>query len=103
MLVTNDEVERALMVLDNVPAVYRDNHPPALAALRDDILRARFTPHTYIHHHGDVPNEAPPVQVMSALLRGRLIRAEVERYNAQNLVPHIVDVGPGSYFVPLAR
>lgn len=102
MLVHSDEVERALLVLDNVPAIYRDQPTFRMVQMRRDILAAMTTPHAYMIGAYDPalrPDDAKAQ--MQWLLRGRLIEAEVRRYNKFNQVPHIVDVGPGEYIVPL--
>lgn len=102
-LVQADEVERALLVLDNVPAKFRANPPPVLVRLRDQIIGALCTTHAYMSSGLDskVSAEAA-VDNLRYNIRGQLIEAEVKRYNEQKLMPHIVDVGPGEYFIPLA-
>lgn len=102
MLVEGDEVERALLVMDNLPAFYRDNPPFRIARLRQDILGAICTPHAYFSSGLDAqvkPAEAE--YYLNTLLRGILVQREVARYNRRGISPHIVDVGPGEYFVPI--
>lgn len=104
MLVSHDEVERALYVLNNTPAYYRDNVPLNLATLKKDILQAICTTHAYMIDAQDVAEHVTKEAAMIALrgnLRGALITNEVRRYNDQKKVPHIVDMGPGEYFVPI--
>lgn len=101
-LVDGDEVERALLVLDNLPAFYRDNLPFKLFKLKQDILTSICTPHAYFSSGLDdkVRTEAAQANINS-LLRGILIQREVARYNRLGLTPHLVDMGPGEYFVPI--
>jgi hypothetical protein len=102
MLVEGDEVERALWVLDNLPAFYRDNPPFKLARLRQDILGALCTPHAYLSSGLDAEVKPQDCEhLLNTMLRGILVQREVARYNRRGLVPHIVDVGPGEYFVPI--
>lgn len=102
-LIRHDEVERALLVLDNVPALYRDQVPAKLAMLRYEIQKARYTVHAYIDSDLDATLPADDaVATLRHLLRGRLAEAEVKRYNEQNVIPHIVDMGPGGYIIPIA-
>lgn len=102
-LIFHDEVERALLVLENIPAYYRDHVPARLAALRLEIERARFTVHTYVESDLDATLPAgDAVATLRHLLRGRLAESEVRRYNEQGITPHIVDMGPGGYVVPIA-
>lgn len=101
-LVEGDEVERALIVLDNLPAFYRDNPPLKIQKLRQDILSSMVTAHAYLSATMDadvLPERAD--WELENLLRGKLVRAEVERYIKRGFHPHIVDVGPGEYFVPI--
>lgn len=103
MLINNDEVERALMVLDNVPAKYREYIPEPLAKLRSDILAAMTTAHAYMS--SDLDSNVRPETAVANLrfnVRGRLIETEVRKYNEMGHSPHIVDVGPGEYWIPLA-
>lgn len=103
MLIEHDEVERALLVLDNVPAYYRDNMPSNLVKLREEIFAACCTTHAYLTSNCDSDVTADKAMgVLTGTARGVLIKAEVERYNAKNEIPHIVDMGPGEYFVPIA-
>ncbi len=102
-LVEGDEVERALLVLDNLPAFYRDNPPINVQKLRQDILSSMVTAHAYMSATMD--SEVIPERAdweLENLLRGKLVRCEVERYIKRGFHPHIVDVGPGEYFVPIA-
>lgn len=102
MLVEGDEVERALLVLDNLPAYYRDNPPFELVRLRQQILGAICTPHAYLSSGFDDkvrPEQA--VDMMRMHRRGQLVELEVKRYNGKGRKPHVVDFGPGEYFIGL--
>lgn len=98
-LVDADEVERALLVLDNIPAYYRDNPPPKLLAFKNAILQHMLTPHGYINDNHD--NKVNTVEQAQAFikntLRGHLIQQEV----ANNPKCHIVECGPGEYGIPI--
>lgn len=101
-LLDADETERALLVLDNLPAFYRDNPPLKLANLKRDILSAIVTPHAYLSSGLDAEVRPQDCQhLLNTLLRGMLIQREVARYNRFGRIPHIVDMGPGEYFVPI--
>lgn len=101
-LVRLDEVERALLVLDNVPAYYRDHCPENLAKLRADILASLCTTHAYMTAELD-PNIDVEIadKWVKHTLRGMLIAEEVKRYNANGITPNIVDMGPGEYNLPI--
>ncbi len=101
-LVHMDEVERALLVLDNVPAYYRDNPPEILKKLRADILKALCTTHAYMVSGLDTRASAETGDAwISSQLRGILLEQEVSRYNEEGLTPHIFDMGPGEYGAPI--
>lgn len=102
-LIHMDEVERALLVLENIPAEFRDSPPENLFKLRRQILASLCTAHAYMSSGLDaqvIPEHAIPNLHLN--LRGKLIEAEVKKYNEQGKTPHIVDVGPGEYWVPIA-
>lgn len=102
-LIMNDEVERALIVLDNVPAHWRDHPPVELKKLRSDILAAMTTAHAYMSSDLDsAVNKETAIDNLRFNLRGRLAEAEVRKYNELGHAPHIVDVGPGEYWIPIA-
>lgn len=102
LLVQGDEPERALNLLNLLPAYYRDNPPLGVQKLRQDILQSLITPHAYMTAGLDAEvKEEQAEALLGGLLRGRLVLAEVQRYNELGLTPHIIDMGPGEYFVPI--
>lgn len=101
-LIDYDEVERALLVLDNVPALYRQNPPPNLFKLKSEILGALCTTHAYLSSGLDSDVTKDKAMQVSELLRGKLLVNEVARYNDKGIKPHIVDMGPGEYFIPIS-
>lgn len=96
-----DETERALLVLDNLPAFYRDNMPPNLKKLRDDIVRARITPHGYLDCDYDSEVTLEKATGNISLSRFQFVQDDVERFNKADKHPHIVDCGPGEYVIPI--
>lgn len=98
-----DEVERALWMLANLPGKYRDMMPMNLFNLRSDILRAMITPHGYLTSNLDSNVQSPEksAAICESYIRGILLREEVRRYNQLSFIPHLVDMGPGEYFLPL--
>lgn len=100
--VEGDEVERALWILDNLPGYYRDFPPDNLKKLKQDILASLVTARAYSIGSMDtaiVPENA--TFFIENLLRGQLIWREVDRWNDEDKMPHIVDMGPGEYLVPI--
>lgn len=97
-LLQNDETTLALKVLECVPARMRENPPPEILKMRNEILAACITAHGYMSSNFDC--NIDPVnskQILRGMLRGRLIQAELNRYTKA----HICEVGPGEYWLPL--
>lgn len=99
-LIRFDEVERALVVLNQVPAFYRDHQLLDVERLKADIRKALITPHAYMTADLDQNVTVEQAKLnLSSLLRGRILQAEMN--NLKDTKPHIVDVGPGEYWVPI--
>jgi hypothetical protein len=101
MLVDADEPERALKLLtDCLPAYYRDNPPIGLVCIRNMIQAALMTPVAYLDCADDSlfcddPERAK--QILNGTLRGQLTKQAVQSYDK----PHIIEVGPGEYWLPI--
>lgn len=98
-LARGDDVERALWVLNNLPGFYRENQPHEVIKLRNELTAKIATPAWYAHNDNtDVP---PHPDVFKGYLRGHLLLSEIKYMNQDDYVPHIVDVGPGVFELPL--
>lgn len=100
-LVRADEAERALWLLDNLPAYYRDHQPEEALELKREILKRIATPRSYIASDKDMHLEPEYHVNMDRSLRGQLLVQEVIWLNEAGFVPHIVDCGPGEYWLPM--
>lgn len=98
ILMRSDESERALSLLSNLPAHYRDYPPPEVCAMRDKILYSLLTPHSYasVDMDADVGKD-----VLDTLQRGVWLKELVHELNEKGVSPHIIDVGPGEYWLPI--
>ncbi len=98
-----DEVERALWILNNLPGKHRDYIPYELVKLKAEILAAMVTPHAYLTSELDNGVHSPEgaAEVLGMLMRGVLLKEEVKRFNDKALIPHLIDMGPGEYFIPI--
>jgi hypothetical protein len=47
-MISSDEVERALWMLDNMPGWYRDNPPQQAKKIRDQLLKRLYTTMDYM-------------------------------------------------------
>lgn len=98
-LVQADEVELALKVLESVPAFYRDNVPPKINDFKNKIFQHMITAHGYLNdnHDNEVCNFALARKVIEDTLRGKLVDLEIRALEK----PHVVDCGPGEYWLPV--
>lgn len=99
-LVRADEVKRALWVLDNLPAYYRDHEPIQVTDLRDKILKKICTPSSYAINNWDLHMQNDMHLRMEQSLRGKLIVNDVKYCNKHGFTPHVIDYGPGEYWLP---
>src|SRR3954469_24850659 len=108
-MIVADETERALLMLDNMPGFYRDHVPDRARTLKDRLLRKLYTTADYI---GSAPagqiellRELPADQIndlyMTKLTRAQVALALCQSLNKQGIKPHIHEVAPGSYWLPI--
>lgn len=101
-LVLHDETELAIKVLNALPAYYRDHLPQRILDMRRDIKSKIFTISDYALNPDDgVDLRIDFVQRCLALKRGNVIYQELLKANANGVIPHIVDFGPGEYWMAL--
>lgn len=101
ILVAADEPLRALKLLENLPAAYRDFPPPEVTAHKRKIMAQLATPNFYVYNPDHTADPKEYVAKADSVLRWRLIKQDVESYNAKGIHPHIIDVGPGEYWLPI--
>lgn len=102
-LIDADEVERALWMLSNLPAYYRDHEPQEIKDLRAQVQSKLITAHGYMSSRFDcdVYTVEKAQNVLSNTLRGRLIWQELRALKQAGKTAHIVDLGPGEYWLPI--
>lgn len=101
-LVAADDPIRALQLLELLPGRYRDNCPSDIIRLKQDIKAKLATPSFYASNKEDhIDESASAKETIERSLRGQKILEDVEAYNKQGVIPHIVDFGPGTYWLPL--
>lgn len=102
ILLAADETIRALNVLNNLPAYYRDNEPIEVTDLRNEIMARLATPSFYATHSGcELTTSKDSMLNMQHTLRGALILEDVKRCNEVSAIPMIYDLGPGEYWLPI--
>jgi hypothetical protein len=95
-MITADEVERALWMIDNPPAWYRDNEPDRLKEIRHELHAALFTPAQY--SAADREAESCDISQLKEYFppRAEILFEVIKEYSQ----PNIMEVGPGSFWLP---
>jgi hypothetical protein len=102
-LVNHDEVIRALQVLDNLPAYYREFPPREITELKNLIKSKILTVYDIQNNTWDSPNDSSYKadgvfeNQVNGTTRGIILKEKIEEYNKNNIIPHIIDLGPGPY------
>lgn len=101
-LLRSDETIRALNLLDNLPAWYRDNPPDTVTRLKREVMAKIATSSFYATSTGYELTAPPDTHKQTHLtLRGKLLLNDVRNLNKQGIWPHIVDMGPGEFWTPM--
>lgn len=101
ILVAADEPIRAIKLLENLPACYRDFVPQDIWKHKQKIMAKLATANFYVTNPDITANPEEYAARCENVLRWRLIRNDVKNYNDQGIIPHIIDVGPGEYWLPI--
>lgn len=101
-LTAYDEPLMALEVLKKLPGYYRDNVPAEIIDLTSRIQARIATPTFYANNiEHDIATGEQGVQFINGTLRGKLIHDEVKALNDKGFFPHIFELAPGPYCLPL--
>lgn len=106
----SDEVERALWMLDNMPGWYRDNKTVPMLQLKHWLQSKISTSVDYMNtleHSKETQNlidgsKEEVVGLLTYLHRGNIIYELCKKLNSQNKIPHITELAPGSFWLPIA-
>lgn len=100
-LLRADETIRALHLLDNLPAYYREFPPKEVSELKQEIMAKVATGSFYATNRGhelEVCNDS--YKTSDTTLRGKLLLEIVKHLNDNGATPHITDMGPGECWLP---
>ncbi len=101
-LMRADETANALWLLEKgLPAYYRDHVPKEVQDLKREIMARLATASFYATSTGyelTAPQDAH--LQMHLTMRGHQICRDVKNLNDNDLMPHILDLGPGEYWLP---
>jgi len=98
-MISADEVERALWMLDNLPGWYRDNTPVEVKLMRNHLLKKLYNTIDYsnIEYNRDIELDAETTcKLVFQFHRMRELKTLVERLRN----PYIVEMAPGGYMIP---
>jgi len=102
-LVEADEAAFALTLLEKgVPGYFRDNPTKEMVNLRRTIRRQLMTTADYIKNDADDPCDDETAKLsVEQLHRAGVVEDIIKDYNERDIKPHVVDLGPGDYWLPL--
>lgn len=103
-LIQSDCIEEAERLLfKGMPPFYRDNPPQEVINLRRKLYKFLMNVSDYAMNREDnilmSPEQA--MNTVKHVLRGKLIWDEVVGLNQSGIIPHIFDMGPGDYWLPI--
>lgn len=102
ILVAADEPMRALSLLNNLPGYYRDHPPAQVQELMGEIYRLLATPAFYsTNPYDQFVRPETGAWTLQNTQRGVLIEQDVKAFNAEGKMPHLIDLGPGEYWLPI--
>ena len=95
-----DEITQALQMLDNMPGWYRDNKPIRAVEIKKKLLKQLYTPNDYAF--GDsLPYQINNLEETINLGRAKIAIELVQRLNQDGIIPHITELAPGTFWLPL--
>ncbi len=108
-MIIADEVERALWMLDNMPAYYRDNYPLRAMQIKERIYKQLFTVIDYGRNNNTQIEIFQKMKDMSLEDFNRIYFSNHRAMhtlgtclmlNDKGIIPHIVEMGPETYWLP---
>lgn len=104
VLIASDEIEKAEWLLTRgMPGFYRDHPPKQVEALKKKLYGFLMDVADYAKAPDDIRLVNPEFAKSNIdyLLRGRLMRDSMKALNEKGIVPHIHEMGPGEYWLPI--
>jgi hypothetical protein len=103
-LIQSDELGLAEHLLyKGLPGYYRDHVPSEVQTLKVEFHKFLMTAMDYAANSIDseLVDLERGKEVVKSVLRGIIVMSDVEAHNKEGRIPHIVDFGPGEYWLPL--
>ena len=100
-LICSDEVERALHMLEKcAPAWYRQYPTPRMLEIKESLHRQLFTPSQYAMADRDAHNLDVNTIAQYWPGRAQVLGNKIRDLNEQGVRPNIMEIGPGSFWLP---
>ncbi len=101
-----DEIILAYHLLDNMPGYYRENYPERAKEIKALVNKNLMSIYDYANNEdefGEKQFEEARVQLarMDSQPRGEVLVNKVRDLNRQGIEPHLFEVGPSNYFMPI--
>lgn len=102
-LIRSEDTNKAIQLLtDMLPSYYRDNPPQQIKELVGEIRRAKWLTSDYsTNNKDDIKPMEHNKNAVEGLLRFKVIKDEILKANEAGIIPHLVDLGPGDFTMPL--
>lgn len=103
-LVKSDEILLAEKVLiSGMPGFFRDNPPKEVLEMRRAVSRHKMTIQDYANDNVDfdLVHKERSKGIVDTVLRGQLLLRDVKELNEKGKTPHLIEIGPGEYWLPI--
>jgi len=103
-LVKSDEIllaEKALVF--GMPGFFRDNPPKEVLDMRKKVAKHKMNVHDYANDNVDFEliNVERSKGIVDTVLRGQLVQKDIKELNEKGKTPHLIEIGPGEYWLPI--
>lgn len=103
MQIMSDEIITALWMIDNMPGWYRENPYPRALEIRSNLYKQLMTTQDYVMDISELDSSNAKQLTDDAFTfpRWDVARNWVRMANEQGFIPHIHELGPANYWLPL--
>lgn len=97
-MINSDEIERALLMLDNMPGYYRAYPPERAEKMREALHAVTWTPTQYVGIYDKIVNG--PFDIKSWPLRADILEKTIKDDNQNGIIPNLMELAPGAFWLP---
>jgi hypothetical protein len=99
-MITSDEVQFALDMLERMPGWFRDNPPRLALAIKERLLKQFFTTIDYAKNGEKIALTKEALKYLEQP-HGQIVLNKCKELNEKGIAPHIEELAPGNYWLPL--